>query len=326
MSVVYPYTVHTLPTSAKDALSKLRSFMITQGWTSEEYQTSVDWASDGDGTYSWHAGSDDFLQISSDGYGSQVLRVRILVEYDSGYANHYRWHCHVIDPTAGSNYLDTTSTNPVDQDRMGDRANYNWMSVPSGSFNELYLFGNDKWILIGFRCTSTTYITCHFGTPELYSEYQDTTEIAWGPACASRVDNDFYWDELDSGLHTNRFFTPFVLTTAFDLVWWRAASRDSGYMRYNIYTNTANGLAEFWNDLLDVVQVNSWTGKRIMQQPLVLLLNTSSVWEPVGHHPCHFIRMSGLSLGETLTYGTEQYMCFPVPVYGAATGHAIRIA
>lgn len=326
--VVYNYTKHSLPTGAKDALSKIRAFLVSQGWTSEDYRTGVKWLSDGDGTYSWHTGEDnDYCQMATTGYNpGQVFRIRLYMEYSSTETSHYRFYAIPIDPTAGATPDDTTSTAPYDQDTFNGITAVEWGSVPSGTFNELYLFGNSRFCQIVFRVTSTTVLQMNFGFPELYPEYRSSAEFQMRHPMQN--DGGYLWSDPDNGNNIGRFYHPWAIRTSIaniHFMWLDGASVGPADVRYNI-SSEGSSLVEFWNDMDYIRKINSFTGKRIMVQPDLFILNSSGMWEPAGHHPTYCCPVTGLAIGETLTYGTEEYMTFPTTIYGEARGYAIRVA
>ena len=82
MSEIYASDVHYSVNGAKDILLKIKNFAQAQGWTVVSYLTNVQWLSDGDGTYSWQSGTEDFLELLSNGYGSQALRYRFYTMFE----------------------------------------------------------------------------------------------------------------------------------------------------------------------------------------------------------------------------------------------------
>lgn len=325
---IYNYTKHTLPGGGKDVLNKLRTFLVGEGWTQEDYQTSVVWGSDGGGGYQWNAGNDDFLQMVSYGYGGQTLRVRIYVEYDSGYLNQFKWYLTMVDPTVAGAPDSGSATTPVNQNRMGNRTYYNWMSVPSSTFNEVYLIGNDKYCCVVFRCTSTVVIQSSFGLPELLPEYRGY-DLSYGPPGASRTSSHYYWDEIDAGLDHDKFFYPFINSSSFDFMWLGDESYDTAKFRNNTSIGTgANDatLAERWNNMEDIIYVNAYTGKRVLFQPQMFIKNDSDQWEFIGHHPCHVLQGTGISIAEILKYGVDEYLTFPICAFGKPWAFAMRVA
>ena len=325
-SQVYNYTKHTLPTGGKDALLKIRTFLLAQGWVSEYYETSVEWGSDGGGGYQWNAGNDDYLQMSSNGHGGQTLRIRLYVWYDSGHTTHFRFYNNLIDPTASSAPDSNSSTPPYAQDRMYSRGDYSFVSVPSGTFNELYIFGNHNYCLVLFRCTTTSMVQINFGLPELFPEYRGY-DIAYSSPGQNNV-SGFYWEMIDLNQNQKYFYYPFILATGYDTMWIGDVGYNVNEMRINTYPGPGNtdSLVKYWMYMNDLIQVNSFTGKRILYQPMMLIKNDSEQWEYIGHHPCYVVKMAGLAVGEIIDYGDEQYICFPIPSYGAMYGFALRIA
>jgi len=323
---IYNYTVHSLPTSGKDALAKLRTFLIAQGWTSEDYRTSVDWGSDGSGGYQWNAGNDDFCQMFSNGYGHQSIRTRLYVEYDSTYTNQYKFYSSVLDPTDDGVLDFNSSVHPKDQGAWYD-TQMHYLTVPSGTFNELYLFGNNKWFLIGFRCTATTFIQFNLGTPELYPEYRNTTELMMRFPGQNTNNVLYRWDALDNGSYAGHFFRPWAIKGVQNCHIMYYDGESQNYTKVNMNMTETNGSETgYWSRFRNVRRVNSWSGKRLMIRPDFFVKNSSDVWEPIGHHPAHALPVAGLRMAEIVKYGSEEYMTFPCPVYGEEDSFGIRIA
>lgn len=322
---IYNYTIHTNPAGGKDALTKLRTFLIAQGWRSEDYRTSVRWQYVSPGVYQWASGDDDFCQMFSNGYGHQSIRMRFRVEYDSGYTNHYKFHSSMLAPTDDGS-IDYSNGNHPQQQGEWTLGYTRSLSVPSGTFNELYLFGNNKWCLIGFRCTATTFIQFNFGTPELYPEYRNTTELMMRFPGQVTEQSYYRWDGLDSGLYQGYFYPPWSHRTSstHDFLYYGgdAQNYNGALLNMGFYNGTEY---HYWNGFPNVRQVNSWSGKRLMMRPDMFVKNASLTWEPIGHHPAWALPVSGLALGEVISYGNDDYMTFPAPVYGLENGFGIRV-
>lgn len=323
---IYNYTSHTLPTGGKDALAKLRTFLISHGWVSEHYETSVDWGSDGGTGYQWNAGNDDFCQMYSNGYGHQPIRMRFYVEYDATDTNHLKFYNTMVYPTNNGDLDYTSATVPYLKDYM--YCSYMiYLSVPSGTFNSLHLFGNNKWCLCGFRCTATTFIQFNFGTPELYPEYRNTTELQMRYPGQQHNNVLYKWYALDAGSYQGYFYRPWGYRGSYSpqILWYDGAGKNYTGACCN-YNTMAGSEVGHWNSFRNVRRVNSWSGRRLMIRPDFFVKNSSGVWEPIGHHPCHAVPVTGLAMGEVLKYGSEEYTTFPVPTYGQDDSFAIRTA
>lgn len=327
MSEIYNHTSHALPGGGKDFLNKLRVFLIAQGWTIETYLTSVEWLSDGDGTYSWQAGNDDFLQVVSNGYGSQVLRYRFQVSYDAAHLSHFKFYPSCIDPTNNGVVDDTISTQPRDQNNFTYVTGSTFMSIPASTFNTLHLFGNDKFILWVMVCTSTVTLSQCFGTMELFPEYRSTTELSYmSVQCnTTGTGGPYYWD--GNPISDSRFYGPFTLRHTYNphFIWYRGASRNYTTVKFN-YWYQSNTIQNSWCNLIYARVVNAWTGKRVMFQPVMFGLLASGVWEPIGVHPCYALDAAGLTFAQTLQYGTEEFYTFQTPTVIVDKGYAIRTA
>ena len=315
------YTKHVAPTSHKDILSKIRTFAVAQGWASDDYQTSVQWGWDG-AKYDWITGTEDFLQLSSNGYGSQDMIVR------------FRWLATGVDPQAEVCYLggidpgagtpdDTESQHPVDQDKWNSNRFYD-MSLSPGAITALWLFGNDKFIIAIMQMTETLVMMLYFGTVELFDSSEDEAYMV----AMSHFSNPTFYDWHEAEDYDVYFQPPWWQQRHSTYYIWYYDGGGSGDFRYSAHFHSQSGEEKTgrFNRLDYAVAANNFTGKRTLIKPTVFLKRDSDgLWFPVGTFPFYAIEYAGLTIGQQLDYGSEEYLCFPNIFHSRKYGTAFRI-
>jgi len=320
------YQVHYNPTSHKDVLSKIRTFAVAQGWASDKYETSKDWLHDG-AKYDWLAGNTDFLQLSSTGYGTNDLIFRFHFE-GTGVDAQSEW-CYFTgtEPGCGTPN-DASSQKPYFQDRYGGSYGYH-EGLPSGAHVALWLFGNEKFVIVVDQVSADTLLMMYFGTIEMFNTAASTFGFSrvtqW--TGATRVP----WYEMKD--HQSYFVSPWdggwgtPSTSGYWQFYWDGGVASGDRVRHNCRFTYNDLLSHFaFNSLSRVVRANSFTGKRVLIKPTVFgKRRVDDVWVPVGTLPIYRIVSSGLAIGEKVTYGTEEYLVFPNAFAGKKYGTAFRI-
>ena len=320
------YQVHYNPTSHKDVLSKIRNFAVAQGWTSDTYETSKDWLHDGS-KYDWLAGTSDFLQLYSNGYGTHDLIFR------------FHWEGTGVDAQAETCYLtgippgsrtpdDQIATKPYLQDMYTGIYGYD-DTFPSGAHVALWIFGNDKFIIVVDQVSSDTLLQYYFGTIEMFDQEASTfgftrmTQWTGGslvPWYNMKTQESYFISPWDGGWGTTS-------GGGYTHAWWDGDEASGDRTRHNCrftYTNLVNHFA--FNSLSRIVRANTFTGKRVLVKPTVFGQRRSDdIWMPIGTFPFYRIECSGLQIGEMVTYGTEEYLTFPNSFAGKKYGTAYRI-
>jgi hypothetical protein len=325
---VLSYVTHTSVAGTKDWLSKLRSFAIAQGWTSVEYQTSKTWASIGGGNYGWVAGNHDFLELNSAGYGSQTLRYRFRANYIDATDTSLYWG--PIDPGYPA-YSTTSSTSPEIQNNWETNASYRIISMPTSTFAQCWFFGNSHFIWCVLKVSTTEIISFGFGSPQLATEYQTTTEgqMKWSPCTNVNNGAVYKWNVMTA--NSGNWFSGLSWSPANGsgfCVWKNAAARYNNYYRVNIriIRDDAQPHTGMFNMLPYAVCYNSFANQRPIFAPTVFFLNNSGLWEPVGTLPLGYCVFQGCGIGDTLEYANEDYLVFPNMLSTYKYGYAVRIA
>jgi len=320
------YQVHYNPTSHKDVLSKFRAFALARGWTIDKYVTSVDWAWDG-GKYDWLAGNSDFLQIYSPGYGSQELVFR------------FHWNGLGADGQAEWVYMtgtrpgfrtpnDAISTRPYDQDEYnGSRMKQ--FSLSPGAHVALWLFGNDKHLIAVDQVSASIVIMWFVGTFELFQPTMSTVSMCRSTYVHTGSSAQYYWYRAEE--FPSLFISPWdnwgTTATFYDQAFFDGESAIGSYVIPNVaftYQDTIKTAG--FNQQANAVRSNSFTGKRTLIKPTYFgRRNSDSVFMPIGTMPFYRIVSGGLQIGETVTYGSEEYLVFPNTFPSRKYGTAFRI-
>jgi len=319
------YETHTSVAGTVDMLGKLRTFLTGLGWVSEDYQQSKAWESDGDGTYSWaHVGDQDFFDVSSTGYGTQTLRIRMLV--DPLDATDDTFYFSPIDPTDPA-VDDTVGTNPYLQNAWQD-ATYNRISIPHGSFTQAWFFANARFFLVVLQVSTTEFISFAFGLPDLESGLQtEDIQFVWQPHYMPAESPTYSWTTLTANAaHWWNCFGWNPSVGAGNIAWWDGAARDTTHVKSNMRIQRTAIAGEF-NQLDNVLAMNGFTNARTLVKPTIFLCDAATgTWYPAATLPVYYCVYSGLAPGSQVDYSAESFLAFPALLTSYTYGMMIRIA
>ena len=335
------YAYHTSVTDSRDWLDKLRTFAIAQGWTGSDYRTNVEWNTSS--PYGWIVGDGDFLQLTSACYGScDKANYRFYAyNYD---ANEDQLYCGAHDTDTYSLITQT----PMYQDRWS-RYTY-WIGTsmpPSGTgIEKAWFFGNQYYIYAVCQYDDYMVPTWHFGSIDLYPEYQGRTDCAFfGQSNRQQgigVDDnrDLYgWHVRDpeywfSGLLPTG--NPYTTTHGFDCVYFsgKAQNYDDDGAAYSFWeeesaaSNTqTQDEAGAYNFCKKVLRTTGYSGLRPGFFVDFFAEDTGSGnIVPLGKTPFRVIPFNGLTVGESMTVNGETWLCFPFRFTWHNRGFAFRIA
>ena len=339
------YSHHTSPTGLSDVLQKLATFATAQGWT-VELQTNKDWTDTGGGVYGWTAGTHDFLELVSNGYGNQDLQFRFYREYIDASEDFLEYTA--IDPGAGA--YDTSSTLPQLQDYWNDTSPYqgSWrrMSCPNTTTPDVWFVGNDKFIAVHWKTAATHVQSFAFGTIELLPELQDRNDLQffW---CGQKWDTSSQanrlWSEADDPDNTLDWFNCFgyqlFVVTYSGIKWFHykgVATAFNTTAKQNLRYHTAvydddpgdpvGAMVDF-NIYKDCCVYNSFTQKRVLMKPTMFIKNPNNdgTFITMGHQPAYYLNVDGLVPGDILEMGNEEYICFPAFLTNNVYGVAYRV-
>jgi hypothetical protein len=318
------YAYHANPTSHHDVLTKLKTFAEAQGWTSDYYYSnSYYWGATGSSPpYGFMAGppNESHLGLSSNGYGYSDMIIRFQCNATGSDPQNETFYCAGIIPGTAKTPDGNSSSDPYTQSEF-THTRYAVNSMSPGTMSAVWFFGSKRQILIVLAIDSSFCTFTFFGMPDLFKttdggfitasggSYHDAY-VYWYDAWTQTNEWDFAAEKTGSASYPNSYDVNDGSTHA---VW-----------RPNVFVN-ATGTGHF-NNVYEAIQQNAWTGKRTMVQPTVFVERKSdSVWYPVGTWPWFYTSFSGLAMGDTLTYGAEEYIVFPENFNTRDNGIAFRI-
>lgn len=295
---VLNYEHHTNVVTHHDALAKIKTFADGQGWSIEEWQANKEWADQGGGVYGWSAGSESFLAMESSGYGSQTLHYRIRSMAEGLDGNHEWMEIGAV--TAAHTAIDTVSTHPVQQNNLKTNYRVSWKLT---TIPELWIFGNDRQIIVLARFDEKFTQCMCFGTCELYDSAED--EGNW--IGHSQVDTTTKWHEyLTSGAN---FVCPADVAGS---VLYDAELKESANYACEVQSDDQNSIEGGFSILTRALQANNYAGTRVLIKPKVFVQRDSdSVFFPIGELPIYRLYHPGLAVGQQLDYGANSFLAFP---------------
>lgn len=337
---VLNYTYRTNIESPAQFLAYLNAFAVAQGWTTVEWRENTQWTGS-PGSYDWAAGDETYLEISSDGYGVQPLRYRFRLDPDD--SSNLWIYISAARPDTPA-YSNLQSAHPVAQ------AGASWwngvrqrMSIPNGRFPSAWFWGDDKIIIAIMQVSAILYQSFAIGLPRLFSEFQSNTELhcLWVGSFSYR-DETFnrYWHNFESNQHLN-FLWCFAgglwSSPESSVFWWdgeaRGASQECGasmrILRGGSWASPTWTESGEYPLCKNVICNNTWTGKRVGISPVFFIkdftgLSPAYPDQPIGTLPFVYLPWSGLSPGETVTFGLDKYKVFPLNYYLDEYGVGLR--
>ena len=301
--------IHSNIADEKDWLEKLKDFCFAQGWTIDEYQTDKNWQSN-TGFVNGGGSGDDYLFVSSSGFGSQNLVFRMKT-FESG--------------TPNSNYIqmggftDTsfdiaTSTNPVLQT---DKFNTNQLAVglPSSTILRAWFFGNDKFIYVATQIESDYVEHFAFGSVELFNPAETEGNFAG----YNRTSTLQHW------FNKNSAFPPFDTVDRSVLFNGIGKTTADAGTNFILSTNTTN-VGKFFG-YGHLITPNNFSEVRPMQKQIYYVEDSGDgQWFPLGQTWIYRVNTTDLNIGESIFYGTEEYICFPYRTPNEVMGVAVKVS
>lgn len=290
---VLAYEVHANLADHHAFLEKLKDFCNSQGWTVDDFQSSVQWAWDG-AKYDWLAGSESFLEVTSTGYGAQVLNFRFRTEATGADADS-EWL--QMGAQLGEAINTALSTHPVEQD---DWNLYRYTSFNPTTLPTVWFFGLDaKFVLavVKFSADYCNFLT--FGSPELFDTADD--EGNWAGYSFSGL----------SKWYNKNDFIPFDVDS--NNIWYDANRVVTARQAINTTFTTANNFGGEFAKYGRMITRNDYSEVRPVIKPLVYIKHVADdLWRRLGTFPIFRIDHRGLKIGEKVTYGSEEYLTFPM--------------
>jgi hypothetical protein len=323
------YTRESTISDGYDLLVKLESFASGLGWTTE-IQHDKTWTDTGGGVYGWTAGSYDFLELKSTGYGVQNLVYR------------FRWNpitpstrgdleYSLIDPNNPT--YNTSSTWPHLQNQVNTTLAYDHCSLPDAAFADgAYFFGNARFIVVLCGLYTVAITSFGFGLPDLLPELQIEPEISflWPMQYYPSNTSTYWWDYITTGSNYQYWKGVWGYSATLTVYHWYKAQVNSSVaasVTTNLTTNNSTAPQGNFSNLQYLVRYNSFSDKRVGAQPTVFLKNSvTGQWFPCGVMPFMVIPYAGLSVAGEITYGSDTYKAFPVLRQSGSYGLAFRTA
>lgn len=340
---IMSYETHANVNGADDLLSKLYSFLNTRGWTIEYYGTDCAWVENPptSGNYevqSAQGTGDNYLGIRSNasiGYTNQDLRYQFYTYTHATEATNGVMEFRGIVPGQGA-ISTTTATPPWDQlSEWGASGNWHAFYYPSGTIPNVWFFGNDYFFAVEVQNTTTRGGNFAGGSPQLITEFQNTTQHALHLNCA--CDYDAYygyyhqWDPARGNPHNA--YGGYFNSSSEQVLYADNAARTAyynvtlEYFHMNCNVNKSDDpYSDSWLNVM-LPSYESFSGRRTLVKPMYWTYDPNIPGNcPGGSLPVFATVTTGLNFGDTLTYGSQQYLAFPAPYRGYKYGYSYRIA
>lgn len=284
----------------KAVLAKLKDFAVAQGWTNAEYQTSKAWTNTGGGVYGWTAGTEDFLILTSAGFGAQSLQFRIRVFPTSGDALDNTFE---IQGHKGATTYGTDSVHPIVKTATVWTINRPWHSLPSSTIPVTWLFGNSKFLMVICKVDDQYTVCIPFGSPDLVDPAE--TECDFLPWQSSTYGSTQKW-------YNHNMTIPFDLATT-DVIYFDGARKGSTGSVNFVLTNTTGNVTnfKFGSYGLGVRQNNYSLIRPIFKQKIWVQKASDSRYRMVGTSWVYRVWTEGIAIGQKIKYGSDEYLFFP---------------
>jgi len=321
-------------------LDNIVTFATARGWTTLESKIGQKCAVGA--TLVWSADANrGYICLQKQGYTNQSLLVK-LETIQAGMIN--------VMMCSSSSY-DQANICPSMQYGLAqghsqsyETFTFTGMSIKETANQKMWLFGNDKWLCCVVTTDGTYTTFLHFGSYEMFEA--DPTE---GQLCGWQgiygVTSPVIYNQWEDYTATDAVKCAFLRNIVYSYTWgggyfggpsfmFRYESEDKCYnneLNYSIWGfgkfKYTTAPAEFLANFDECLTVNGFSGRRtMMKQILSYKRNADSVWVPVARSPFYVCNFLGCTIGETLTYGSEQYMVFPICTVSDTAGIAFRIA
>lgn len=314
---VLSYEIHENLASCRDFFQKLKLFAVAQGWTLKREEISKQWASIGGGKYGFISGIQDYMELFSTGYGSQYLNFRFFLGNESASdAQSFYIRGHRYDT-----YKTNVSTHPVDinttESTWSDIArNAGYHSIKKSNIPAIWFFGNNKFICWVMQCSYTYIVYGFFGSPNI--SYASESNLACHSKCygtAGSWTNGNLLSIFDQGLDVGMLINN-ITTYQLD------------HVRYNFYISN-DGVTITNNafyPMSHLLKKNAVSSIRPIAPHLFYIKNADLTrWYCPGNLWIGRIVFDGLSIGQKLKYGSEEYLVFPITTLSHYYGNAFRI-
>ncbi len=298
MSEILTEQIHYNVSNGMEGLDFLRQFAISVGWT-------VD---------TWTVGSTVYLQIWSNGHANQDMCYRFEVwENPSDSLEHILRQASVIPENRF-----TPTGSPMTNYVWSRTSTYCFMSLPSSTFNAMYLYGNKNFITAIFHTDPVVVQTLTFGTfnllPSWHYYEKGLNYIAYTQYWNENPAYKWYNIAANLGQHYIPNLTPFHSSA--NVLYWEGAARRQYHfaMNYQIsgYSVAPGGETGSFNLAKGMLNYNAYTSKRTAFHPSVFAMDPILlVWYPIGSRYEAYINGKDLAIGDIVKFGSAEYRCFP---------------
>jgi hypothetical protein len=349
------YAHHQNVAGGYDTIDKVRTFAVAQGWVQNLWLTGNSWNMNSPYGFTITDADGCMVELSSSGYGSQSLEVRIAHQIRSACSTHYLF----LNMTTGDDYSlqqmhpwaqnakTAVNITSLYSDRMG-------MNVGTATYDDLWIFGDDTFVMAVLSMDGVFCQQFFFGSMHMFVDDPTEGDCRGLHMVASTTSADCplwsHWDESTGwAAHWPAFRTIYATSRhpAFD-IYWDGGSSITPINAFSLGCNlwlrddfndtsptpaylqgagdSQTGAVPFMN-LGECLKANSFSNKRPMLRMVYFgKRSADSVWEPICKTPYYFLNTAGLSIGEQLTYGTETFLCFPIGPYYSPIGIGMQIA
>lgn len=343
---------------AKQTIDYVRQFAVAQGWTQEYWLEDSYWDTSISGGYSdwltWTGAS--YLVLSNTGYGTQSLVCRMAAYPVNGDAFFNLRMCSSASPTinTGTGDVPYMINSYTDAPNNGDvtRGQTEMMHIGTATYDDLWIFGDGKWICAVLSMDGVFCQSFWFGSPIMFED-NPSQGMGYGVSYVKEYNNVHWWYNWNGADEVGWPWWP-MKRTLDDEGWLchptmdfyynsRPAFDDNGsssdvcHIYYNVHYwddpsadapspfNDSNLFRDPILNLGQCLQANDWSGKRPMFRQTIFINDASNLVQPIGMLPNYLCRFSGLQIGQTLTYGSEEYLVFPIHSVNDIPGIAFRI-
>ena len=294
-----------------DFILKLKDFCLAHGWTIVRFYQNIQWASIGGGQFGFVAGTEDYLEVTSPGYGSQNLHFRFRMNNTLALPNNeYLEQAALLGNTA----LNTASgTHPITTG-TGQWSNntFRWTGIPTNPLPQVWFFGNNKFILAVIKCDADYCQFVTFGSLELYDAAQ--TQGNFNGQTQGGQDP---WYNKGSVLPWN---------VNGENVYYNGARQPSANSQWSFTITTGDTLATgAFASYGRAVIKNDYSEVRTPFKQISYLKDTDTLWFALGTCWVYRINHDGLAIGEKVLYGVDEYLTFPNGRLARKIGIAMRI-
>jgi hypothetical protein len=180
--------------------------------------------------------------------------------------------------------------------------------------------------------------------PMVYSHYLEggpysSTAIGnpWIPRSVGPLNSGYIITSLDFAYSDNNAVpysnqgasTSFTCRIAQNVMTWCAdpISTKCKFWSYDCASYHNSGLYTSFPDLSMALNVNTYSNRRVMIKPVYAIQSRiDSTYRPICRCNVYLTRFDGFTIGQQVSYGTEQYLMFPIWHISEPVGFAVRIA